>query len=124
MDEAALAELLATLGPDGLQQMIDAGLFSDQMGLEGQQAGLAADLWKTPGAQGQAVGGTYVAANPLEHLATAMGRGLGAMKMQESQGRQADLIAGKGLGMDAFIKALAQRQQTAPAWPGIPYPMP
>jgi hypothetical protein len=126
MDEQALADLLSQLGPEGIQQMIDAGLFSDRSGLEAQKTAQGVGLMQTPGAQGQNVGGTYVASSPLEHLATALSRVQGGRMVQESQGRQADLIGGKGKGMEAFLMALArqapvQPQQT-PEGPGIVNP--
>jgi hypothetical protein len=126
MDEQALSELLSHLGPEGLQQMIDAGLFSDRSGLEAQKTAQGMGMMQTPGAQGQNVGGTYVASSPLEHLATALSRVQGGRMVQESQGRQADLIGGKGKGMEALLLAMARQApiqpQPIPEGPGIVNP--
>lgn len=136
MDEAALYEWLAQAeqtNPGALQQMIDAGLFDDRMGVEGQTMAIGKGMWDAPTAQGMRVGGTYVASSPVEHLSNAMSKILGAKMMGDSQGRQGDLIGGKGRGMGALIQAMARPGQAPPMAPveapvdygaeddGIPY---
>lgn len=128
-DEAALYEMLSQrLGPEGLQQMIDAGLFSDRSQLTGQEMGQAQGMIDTPGAQGMRVGGTYVASSPLEHASVAMARVMGQQKMNQARQNQGDLITGKGKGMEALLRAMSrpgQAQQdpnAAPPWmPPGPY---
>lgn len=132
MDEAALYEWLAQAeaqNPGALQQMIDAGLFGDRSALNAQKMGMAQQMMQTPGAEGMRVGGTYVAANPLEHLATAMQRRRGNEQMAGLQSSQDALITGKGKGMEALIRAMSQRKQAqaqdpnaaAPWMPPAPY---
>ncbi len=117
MDEAALYEWLAQAeqtNPGALQQMIDAGLFDDRMGVEGQTMALGKGMWDTPSAEGMRVGGTYVAASPVEHLSTALSKVMGAKFMGDSQRNQRGLIDQKGGGMSALIRAMARPQSQMP----------
>jgi hypothetical protein len=105
-----LSQLLAELeaqDPEALQKMIDAGLFSDRSALAGQKMQQGQQMMGAPGAQGMNVGGTYVAASPLEHLSTAMTRGMGAQMMGGAQDQQAALVGQKGQGLEAFLRSLA-----------------
>jgi hypothetical protein len=114
MDEAALYEWLAQAeqtNPGALQKMIDAGLFSDRMGVEGQTMAMGKGMWDAPTAQGMRVGDTYVASSPLEHLSNAMSKIVGAKFMGDSQRNQRGLIDQKGGGMAALIQAMARQQQ-------------
>jgi hypothetical protein len=98
--------------------MIDAGLFEDRMGIQGQTMGIGKGMWDTPMAQGTHAGGTYVAASPVEHLSNAMRQVLGASFMGQAQKNQGELINQKGGGMEALIRAMAQQQaQPAPQGP-------
>lgn len=117
MDEAALFEFLSQAeaqNPGALQQMIDAGLFGDRSALAGQDMAQGQGMMQTPGAEGMRVGGTYVAANPLEHASVAMSRIMGAQKMQDARGKQDALVGQKGQGMEALIRAMSQRGQPNP----------
>ena len=64
-------------------------------------------------AEGRAVGGTYVAANPLEHLATAMGRVRGQQGINDTQTAQSDLLmrqrAGELADRTSFTRFLPVR---------------
>jgi hypothetical protein len=116
-EQGALWEWLAQAeqaNPGALQQMIAAGLFDDRMGVEGQTMQIGKGMWDAPTAQGMHVGGTYVASSPLEHLSNAMSKVMGAKFMGDSQRNQRGLIEQKGGGMEALIRAMAQRQPQAP----------
>jgi hypothetical protein len=116
-EQAALYEWLAQAeqtNPGALQQMIAAGLFDDRMGVEGQTMGIGKGMWDTPTAEGMRVGGTYQAASPIEHLSNAMRQVMGAKFMGDSQRNQRALIDQKGGGMEALIRAMAQKQQQSP----------
>jgi hypothetical protein len=120
MDEAQLYEWLAQAeaqNPGALQQMIAAGLMNDRMGVEGQTMAVGKGMWDAPMAEGQRVGSTYVASSPVEHFSNAMSRVMGGKMMGESQARQQDLINQKGGGMEALIRAMAKKMQTAPQPP-------
>jgi hypothetical protein len=113
-DMAALYEWMAQAeqeNPGSLQKMLDAALYGDRMGVEGDTMKMGADLWNTPSAKGQNVGQTYVASSPLEHLSVALQRGLGASKLNQSQATQQGLINQKGTGLEALIKAMMQHGQ-------------
>jgi hypothetical protein len=88
-----------------LQQMIDAGLVDDRADVLAQQIRRGQGLMSTPGAQGMNVGGTYKAASPLEHAASAMARIMGGRMVK---GAEADLAKGmetKRAGRAAFAEA-------------------
>jgi hypothetical protein len=93
--------------PDLLQQIIDAGLADDRMGMAGQKARTGASLFGTPGAQGMNVGGTYRAASPLEHLSTAMSRILGGKMQRDAHGEMEGLLGQKAAGRRAMGQAQA-----------------
>jgi hypothetical protein len=93
--------------PDLLQQIIDAGLSDDRMGMAGQKARTGASLFGTPGAQGMNVGGTYKAASPLEHLSTAMSRILGGKMQRDAHGEMEGLLGQKAAGRRAMGQAQA-----------------
>lgn len=92
-----LYSLLDQADPQTLQLMLQA-LNS------GETMGMGAGLMQTPGAEGRNVGRTYVASSPLEHLASASSRGLGAYMMNKGQQQ-------RGAGIQAFINALRQPPQ-------------
>lgn len=93
MDEAELQGLIDILGPEGMQALMDSGLMDERLGMAGQQMKMGAGQFGAPSAAGQNVGGTYVAANPLEHVATAMTRAMGLKQMQGAQDSQAQILA-------------------------------
>jgi hypothetical protein len=93
--------------PDLLQQIIDAGLVDDRMGMVGQKARVGASLFGTPGAQGMNVGGTYRAASPLEHASTLMSRIMGAKMQRDSHGEMEGLLGQKAAGRRAMGQAQA-----------------
>jgi hypothetical protein len=122
MDEAALYDWLAQAeqqNPGALQQMIDAGLFGDTSALNQEQIRLGEGMASIPTPQGQRVGGTYIAASPLEHLATAIQRGQGLRQINDAKTAQSAAIKTKGGGMEALIRAMAQ-QQPRQAQQGVP----
>jgi hypothetical protein len=118
--------------PNVLQQMIDAGLVDDRAGVLAQQMKRAQGLMAAPGAQGMNVGGTYVAASPLEHLASAMSRIIGGQRAKGIEQQMGDLIGQKGAGRMAYANAgeapapmapqgqvpplLARPPEAPPAW--------
>ena len=90
MDEQqAVMEYLRTLGidtPEALQEFALTGQTPTMLGMAGQDYETGLGLSQTPSAEGQRVGGTYVAANPLEHLAAAIefGGGSGPLDFQQA----------------------------------------
>jgi hypothetical protein len=93
--------------PDLLQQILDAGVADDRMGMVGHKVQRGAALLGTPGAQGMNVGGTYKAASPLEHLSTAMSRMLGAKMQRDAHGEMEGLLGQKIAGRRAMGEAQA-----------------
>lgn len=126
MDEAALWEWVSQAekeNPGALQQMIAAGLFDDTSSLNKTEIAQGAGMSSQPAPQGQNVGRTYIASNPLEHLAYAIQRGQGLRQIKDAQSAQADAIKKKGVGMDAMIRAMA-KQPTPPPMSGGPVQAP
>lgn len=90
-----------------LQQMIDAGLVDDRADVLAQQIRRGQGLMATPGAQGMQVGGTYRAASPFEHLATALSRAMGGRMVKGAEQEYAQGIETKKKGREAFGQAQA-----------------
>lgn len=90
-----------------LQQMIDAGLVDDRAEILAQQIRRGQGMMQTPGAQGMQVGGTYRAASPLEHAATAMSRILGGRMVKGAEKDYEAGLATKRAGREAFAQQQA-----------------
>lgn len=101
MDEQAMfLEYLKAAGidtPEKLQAFMMTSQTPELLGMAQGDYQTGLGLSQTPSAEGQRVGGTYVAASPLEHLATAIGRVQGGRQMQGARAQQ-----------NALIQALAQ----------------
>jgi hypothetical protein len=141
MDEQqAVMEYLRTLGidtPEALQEFALTGQTPTMLGMAGQDYETGLGLSQTPSAEGQRVGGTYVAANPLEHLAAAMSRVQGGRQMQGARSQQNALVQALAKANAQKIRGEAGGMQPQPEfevpqspqpidqmWPGFPYPMP
>jgi small-conductance mechanosensitive channel len=64
--------------------------------------------------QGREVGNVYVAANPLEHLASGIERYKAGKQVKELQAQSADLMGKQTKGRRAFLEALVTKR-TPPA---------
>ena len=76
---------LSQLSPEELEQLIALGSLGDEMGIVAKQQELADALRYGAGPEGRDTGRIYTAANPLEHIGSAMQK-YNAMK--ESKGLQ------------------------------------
>lgn len=85
-----------------LEAMAAMGALPDEQALLMQQMGQGQGLMNTPGAQGQNVGGTYVASSPLEHLGVLAQRGVGAYKQKGAEQGLRDTFAKQTEGRLAF----------------------
>ena len=120
-EQEILAQLLAS---GDLQRMIDAGLVPErEKVVEAQQQRF--EPWmqtqQPQGMRGVGPYGTYVAANPLEHLAAAFRQGAGMGQIGQGNQALANLINQQGAGRYAWMKGIAgalQPQQTPPYAPG------
>jgi hypothetical protein len=90
-----------------LQQMIDAGLVDDRADVLAQQIRRGQGMMQTPGAQGMNVGGTYKAASPLEHAASAMARIMGGRMVKGAEQEYAKGIETKRAGRLAMGEQIA-----------------
>lgn len=121
-----LYSILQQVDPKTLQALVDAGLFDERSAPLQQQFGIGKSLLATPSAPGQNVGNTYVAASPLEHLATAMRQYQGVKKTNQAMQGESDLADQRGAGRLAYLKLLAQQQKppvppvAAPGMPSSP----
>ena len=93
-----------------LQALISLGAIPEEQALLMRQANQGQSMQDMPNAQGQRVGGTYVAASPLEHLSVAFNRVMGANKQRDAEeAYRASLekqTAGRGDYAAALLKAL------------------
>lgn len=102
--------------PELMQRLSESGVFGDEMDLLGQQMKRAQALRATPSATGMEVGHTYVAANPLEHLAAGLGRVQGRRGIQGTAGQQSALLDRMRANAAALAQAL--RAGSQPQAPG------
>jgi hypothetical protein len=112
-----------------LQQMAQMGISPEVLGLAGNQINRGQEMQDTPMAQGRNVGSTYVASNPLEHLATAVRQYQGGKMAKQATGDYGAQLGANRTGIAAFGKAqsgqlqqiideIRKRQQTPPVAPG------
>lgn len=85
-----------------LEAMAAMGALPEEQALLMNQMGQGAGMMNTPGAQGQNVGGTYVASSPLEHLGVLAQRGVGAYKQGQAEQGYRDTLAKQTAGRQAF----------------------
>lgn len=119
MDETELEQLIQALGPEGVQAMMDAMLAQGRIGAAQGEIGQGQQLMATPSAEGRNVGGTYVAASPFEHAATAMARILGQKQMQTGKAQQEAQFGKIGEGVNRYLRGvtLAGKPQLGPEMP-------
>lgn len=94
-------ELLALL-----QQI--AGTPEAQQLLQGQ-SDVGLGMYGTPGAQGMHVGGTYTAANPLEHMSVALQKALGANKYRTAQDEMRANVEKQGAARSATMADILEQ---------------
>jgi len=107
-EEEILAQLIAS---GGLQKLIDAGLVPErEKVVEAQQQRF--EPWmqgqQPQGMRGIGPYGTYVAANPLEHLAAALRQGVGMAGIGQGNQALGQLIGQQGQGRGAWMNAIAE----------------
>lgn len=118
MDEELLLQMLTD--PELAKELAQMSAYGDTMGLQGEQAKRGAGLFGTPNAQGQHVGGTYVAASPLEHAGNTALRVIGAQKMNDADAARRSLISGDVNTRERFASALADAMRRSRQQPQIP----
>lgn len=104
-----------------IQQMLQAGVTEEReraLNQRMRRGQVIASMFPTP--QGANVGGTYQAASPLEHLASAMARVVGMRQMKGAEDELAGLgnqrAQGRQAFVDALVKASTPQQPAAPVW--------
>jgi hypothetical protein len=99
-----ISGLLESLDPETLQRLMDMGVLDDQQSQEllKMQRGQADLGTATP--QGMEVGGTYVAANPLQHMATAIRQWKGQKGIDEAFKGMGDITEKKRRGIGDIIR--------------------
>jgi hypothetical protein len=109
--------------PALLSQLVELGSAPEKQGLLKQRMQYGHEEWQTPTPQGMRVGGTYIAASPLEHIASALQRGIGLAQQRGAMGGLEKSIAEQGAGRSAYANALERwfRQQQQAAEPQGPY---
>jgi hypothetical protein len=104
-----------------IQQLIALGGIPDEHELAKTKFGLGHEMFNAPGAEGMRAGGTYVASSPLEHLAVALQRSMGASRMsgaqQDLRGLVGKATAGRSAYADALMRYFAPPQEGPPALP-------
>jgi hypothetical protein len=108
------------LTPEEFQAMLDASIADQRIALQGQNFKRGSTDYSTPQPKGNNLGYTFVASNPLEHLAAAIQRTQGGIRMDRSQGEQERQLGAKGQGMGAFYGA-TQRNAPVPVDYGALY---
>ena len=116
-----LEELLQYMDPDVLDQMVQSGLAQQRGGVAKQAMGIGQEMASTPSAQGRTVrNGIYVAASPIEHLATALRQYQGQKAMQNAMGKQQEYIDQQGAGTKGLLGTIKKFGNRKPERPLVP----
>lgn len=92
MEESTYEVLLAEgYTPEQIEKLMELGVLSTEQEILSNQLRQAEFLRSTPTPRGRAMGRVYVAANPLEHLATGINRMRGEYDMYRYPGRATSL---------------------------------
>tara|TARA_R110000772_G_scaffold33324_10_gene81225 strand:+ start:4647 stop:5156 length:510 start_codon:yes stop_codon:yes gene_type:complete len=115
MQDPNFLQQVQGMEPEARAQYIDQ-LFRDYNG-EGQMAGdeltMAADLLNTPSAEGRQAGRTYVAANPLEHIASAANRIKGGNDRDAAMSKRQELSDSRSAGLRQTGELMSQMPAVA-----------
>ena len=71
--------------PEYLEMLAQMGVSESQIAEIRERMGRAEEMRDAPGPEGREAGGTYVAANPLEHIANLVGKYRGGKAMQQGR---------------------------------------
>ena len=99
-----IAGLLEGLDPDVLQKLMDLGVVDDEQAQQMLKMQDAQSKRATPTPQGMEVGGTYIAANPLQHMATAIRQWQGEKGIKDVYTGLEDLTGKKRTGLAEIIR--------------------
>jgi hypothetical protein len=81
----------------------------EEQAMLGDQAQLGLGMFGTPGAQGQNVGGTYTAANPVEHLSVALQKAMGGKMYRSAQDDMMANVEKQGAARSATMADILQK---------------
>jgi hypothetical protein len=77
--------------------------------LLGQQSQVGLGMFGAPSAQGQNVGGTYVASSPLEHMSVALQRAMGGKMYRGAQDEMGANVQKMGAARSATMADILQK---------------
>lgn len=104
-----------------IQQLVALGAIPEEQALLMRQMEQGAGMMQAPGAQGMNVGGTYTAANPLEHLSVALQRAMGGQMQKGAESKYRGTLGQQTQGRSAYADALRKllEQEQAPQIPPL-----
>jgi hypothetical protein len=102
------ADIIATMTPDELQALLDGTLAGPRGALAQGDWAQAQQMSETQQPGGRNLGYTYVAANPLEHMAAAIKQGMGYSDMRDARAQQSAQLDKQGTGLAQYL-AMFQR---------------
>lgn len=97
--------------PELMQQLAAAGMTEEQLRLLAPRMLLGQQFMEPQHAQGRQVGGTYVAASPIEHLSNAIRQIVGAKMVGDVRGQQQGLLTGQQDARQKYMQAMLTAQQ-------------
>jgi hypothetical protein len=100
------------------------GVIPDQQAALDHRMALAQGLMNTPTPEGTKAGGTFVAANPLQFLSSALRQGIGGYQNHQLMGQKDDLTNQQAGGREAYIRALVNQLRGGQQQPTQPTGMP
>lgn len=103
--------------PALLEEMTRLGSVPDRQELLKQRIIAGRGASQTPTPQGASVGGTYMAASPLEHMASALQRAMGYGQVGQGNAGMEASFGQQDKGRLAYAQALARAMQQAQQTP-------
>ncbi len=105
-----------------LQQLVAMGVIPEEQALLYKQMGIGQEQANAPLAQGTQINGhLYVAASPMEHMAVALQRAMGARGMKKAQAGLGDTFKRQTAGRSALAQAIERHYREQNPDPLGPY---
>ena len=116
MDETTYDILVNELGmtPEQIDALMELGVLQGDIGTLDRQLAQAEQLRATPDARGRYAGRTFVAANPLEHVATGLDRIRGERDIARDPRRRRDIAEEQARLRALYLGAGGQRRRPSP----------
>lgn len=116
-----LIALIESLPPDVQEKLLgdltNLGMVPETQNVAALKLARAEGLRQTPSPRGYSVGGTFIAANPLEHMGAAFQRAMGEKEWRGGMGEMQNLLGQSRTGLGQILRLWKNRKRATAAPP-------